>query len=25
MISKGLKHIPFKFDFDGCKVVFDAK
>jgi len=25
MISQGLKYIPFKFDFDGCKVVFDAK
>lgn len=25
MISKGLKYIHFKFDFDGCKVVFDAK
>jgi D-glycero-alpha-D-manno-heptose-7-phosphate kinase len=25
MISQGLKYIPFKFDFDGCKVVFNAK
>jgi len=25
MKEKGLKYIPFRFDFDGCKILFDGK